>query len=614
MPILAVLAFGPALRERFTMLLLAVLTFGGDADLLRVPTGTPVAVRTEVGRATAVDLPAGDAVREYGVVVGSLARKLDAVPIRVRLTETALPEAATTCDDEPTAAWTQRVRDVQRTMAARRADDAEPVRHEPSECPETRRFHLFVQEDDFLDAAGYAEVTARRMAVGRSCVVYLDEQDDPASYPPETVAEIVRTFDEVVIPGAERLFGRHRDVDRDGRFAILLTHWLGELQGGKVSLGGFVRGSDFYRDVQQPFSNCCDMMYLNSDLQPGPHLRTLIAHEYTHAVTFSRHVFGHYLPGGGGRDEVAFLNEAISHLAENLLGDGWSNLDYRIATCLGQTGRYSLVVPDYYSAGLWRCHGSRGSTYLFLRWLVDVHGVDVLKRLVQSNLDGVENLEAATGRPFAALFRDWCVALHAASADAGDTVWTGDLGRRLVCGSRPMDVPQGRSAFELVGTSSQLLRVRVPAGRALRLTIEPTAPLETQVTVVPRPTGPVVDLRFVAGASARSGRLVVDHRSGPAVAWQRIGWECATLPLDTTPEWMKGGGGLDAAEVFATTASRAGDELVGDPIDLGRFAERAVTVKLVGATAEGRVVAAWADVPADRTVPLIAAGDASLAR
>src|SRR5207253_6678528 len=205
--------------------------------------------------------------------------------------------------------------------------------------------------------------------------------------------------------------GRAADVDRDGRFTILVTAWLGKLAEGKVSLGGFVRGSDFFRDLAPPFGNRCDMMYLNTDLQPGPALRTVLSHEYTHAVIFSEHVFGSYQPQEPRQDEEGWLNEGLAHIVEDGYGYSWSNLDYRISAFLSAPERYELIVPDYFSAGLFRSHGHRGAAYLFLRWCCDCYGDNLLKQLVQTNLAGTANLEAATHQRFADLFRQWTIAL-----------------------------------------------------------------------------------------------------------------------------------------------------------------------------------------------------------
>src|SRR5262249_49964380 len=146
-------------------------------------------------------------------------------------------------------------------------------------------------------------------------------------------------------------------------------------------------------------------------LKPGPHLRAVITHEYTHALVFSEHVFGKYLAEFPPADEESWLNEALAHLAEDQLGYGWSNLDYRISAFLNSPEKYSLVVADYYGSGLWRIPGIRGATYLFLRWCVDACGVDILTRLIQSNLAGINNLEVATGESFPKLFREWTAAL-----------------------------------------------------------------------------------------------------------------------------------------------------------------------------------------------------------
>ena len=73
---------------------------------------------------------------------------------------------------------------------------------------------------------------------------------------------------------------------------------------------------------------------------------------------------------------------------------------------LSRPERYQLVVEDYYAADLFRSHGNRGSTYLFLRWCVDQFGPDLLPTLVESQLRGVANLEEATGAPSASCIAD----------------------------------------------------------------------------------------------------------------------------------------------------------------------------------------------------------------
>jgi hypothetical protein len=279
-------------------------------------------------------------------------------------------------------------------------------------------------------------------------------------------------------------------VDGDGRFSVLLSPWLARLQGGRTSIGGFVRGSDFQLHIAPPFSNRCDMMYVNSQTIPGPHLRTLLIHEYAHAVSFSRRT--------GSRDghaafpeEEDWLNEALAHCAESLFDGGWTNLDYRVSRYLNDTAAYPLVVEDYYRSGLWRCHGCRGATYLFLRYCAERFGSQTLTRLIATPARGTANLELATGYPFDRLFRDWTLSLidgspgalsaketapcsQAAAGRLASLDLYGALGPWGLAGPRPRrwDLDSGPLTVELKGTSAAFVELsasRKPGVRRVHL-------------------------------------------------------------------------------------------------------------------------------------------------
>jgi hypothetical protein len=369
-------------------------------------------------------------------------------------------------------------------------------------------------------------------------------------------------------------------VDRDGRFTILLTGWLGRLQGGRVSVGGFVRGSDFWRELAAPFGNRCDMMYLNAGLEPGPHLHTLLAHEYTHAVVFSEHVFGQYLPGLLPQDEEGWLNEGLAHLAEDRAGYSWSNLDYRVSAFLSDPSRYQLVVPDYYAAGLWRNPGSRGATYLFLRWCADHHGPDLPRQLVQTNLAGVANLEAATQERFPDLFRQWSAALLLEGSGLGtDAARPGEpaaldlrrpLAGRLLCGPRFSEVglAGGREDVELAGTSAAHLLLHTPAADYARVTItaEPGTDLQVSLVRVPAGTGRLW-LRPVPGQRPGTVRLLLTACDAPvtlnAAAWER---QVPTTNRAEDTSYRPDGGDGAAREWFGLAALKEGETRASMPI------------------------------------------------
>ena len=506
-----------AARALWTLAPLALFggTAGAGQDVDRRP--APIAVAS--GHA-AFDLPAEGAGSKTLVIVSALAR--EAGPFPVRLTATAKragDSPARPLTTDPTDPGV-RIRD--------RPTSSRPGATRPA-WP-TRRFFLLVRDGDVASASNYLPIDGRLAAVGERVQVYVDPRD-ASSLDPGLVPEVVAAFDERVYPVAARRFGAAEDVDRDGRFTILVSSWLTRLAGGRYKVDGFVRGADFDVSVDQPFGNRGDMMYLSASLKPGPHLKTVIAHEYTHAVVFSRRAFP---ADGHGRlrpEEEGWLDEGLAHLVEDLHGFSRTNLDYRVSAFLSRPEGYRLVVEDYYAADLFRSHGNRGGAYLFLRWCVDRHGEDVLDRLVRSDLRGVANVEAATGRSFAALYREWTVALYLSgldpAADPGQPGRYRSIDPRgmiedwVLAGPRSARVRPGgpADAWSAAGTSTHYAIVEGPA----RVQVDGPAAAALQVTAVPLPDdlgGLDLEVRPAptaeGGVSIRARGRVARADAGPA--------------------------------------------------------------------------------------------------
>lgn len=572
----------------------------------------PLAVENE--RCECV-LPTGQKDDKYYLIFGSVSRS--AGPYRVLVQTAASSDPARLPLEVPwsNADWARHVQDLhQRVAKARRSRPPAEGYHPAAEPSRQRDFYLFTKENDFLNPTSYVTITGELRAFGRYCQVYVDrDQPDPVALQP-TVDDIIRTFDDEVYPKAKQLLGHTLDVDRDGRFTILMTGWLGKLVNGKVALGGFVRGSDFYRDLAAPFGNRCDMMYLNTDLKPGPHLRTLLAHEYTHAVIFSEHVFGFYLPEMPKQDEEGWLNEGLAHIAEDLHGYSWSNLDYRISAFLSAPERYQLVVPDYYGAGLWRSHGHRGATFLFLRWCLDRFGADLTGRLIQTNLSGVANVEAATREHFAEMFRHWSAALllsgmHGASESIVPLTHL-DLRRplegRLLCGPRLHDVPltEGREEITLNGTTAAYILLHSPGSERSRVVVSAEPGTELQVSLVRLPEKCArLSLRLESTEKLGDIRAIVTAHDAPvaltAAAWERL------VPTANRPEDTSYRAGTPAAETvrdwfgesrLEVDAPRTGRALALPPTD----DKNGWIFKVAGIDASGQPVAAWAAYAAQK--------------
>ncbi|QDU49646.1 hypothetical protein Pan110_19850 [Gimesia panareensis] len=271
-----------------------------------------------------------------------------------------------------------------------------------------RSFFLFVTDGDLADKKQYTRVTGKLIQHSPRVAIYLDEQQQTTELATGLTDEIIHLLEEQVLDQLAQQCGPLTDVDQDGRFTILLSPWLGKLQGGKTSINGFVRPSDFRENVAAPFSNHCDMLYLNSALKPGQELFDLLSHEVTHAVVSSIRTTQERTRGRILADEEDWLNEGIAHIME----PGYTNRDYRISEFYRKPESYPLIVPDYYRARLWRNHGCRGAVNLFLNWCNDLDpGRRFAYHFTHHPLTGVEKIEDLTGIPFPELFRQWSVSL-----------------------------------------------------------------------------------------------------------------------------------------------------------------------------------------------------------
>jgi hypothetical protein len=575
-----------------------------------LPAAELIPVQVRDGRCECV-LPTADPNDKYFLIVGSLSPSAGHYPVCL---ETGPADGPASLPRERPAddpAWKRRVAALAERLrrARQRGLHAGPF-PPPASPPREKTFYVFVGDREFHNPRCYAAVPAELRHLGRHCQVYVDRTRAEDDVLRATVADVVRTFDEEIHPRARELLGEALDVDRDGRFTILLTGRLARVQEGKVALDGFVRGSDFYRDLEAPFGNRCDMMYLSADLRSGPYLRTLLAHEFTHAVVFSEHVFGGFPGSAAGRDEESWLNEGLAHLMEDAHGYTWANLDYRVSAFLSDPARYRLVVPDYYGGGVWRDPGTRGAAYLFLRWCADHCGSELLRRLTQSGLYGVENLEVATQKPFADLFRAWSAAvlltgsgLEAIEVSPLRSDLRRPLGGRLLCGPRFREVAlaSDRQQFELTGTAAAYALLHTPGSPRSRLTVSASPQARLQVTLLRLPREyPRLRVSCEAAGERSAVRLRLTAHGGDAtvtgIAWERLVPE--GKPRDTSYR----------PEVDARQAVQA---WLGDPL-LRRGQARTsrdlrlpglrgdgggYVIKVVCTDEAGRRVAGWAALP-----------------
>ena len=560
-----------------------------DVDEVAWKVGLPVPIEGS-GRESRFNIPSSGIKSQTLVIVSSLARSSQDFPIRVTsrpISRAEIQPISRAHDPSPKA-----------VSVARRGLPAVPdiVTTTP---PPRRSFHLMARAGDVASASNYLAIQSKLKGLGKRVQVYLDESDE-GQVDRETVDDIIATFDGKVFPVAASNFGQARDVDADGRFTVLISSWLSRLGGGRNPVDGFVRGADLDPTLPSPFSNHCDMMYLSASLKSGPHLRTVVAHEYTHAVTFSAKAYhaddGKYC----GREEEGWIDEALAHLVEDLHGFSRTNIDYRVSGFLSRPEAYRLVVDDYYAADLFRSHGNRGGTYLFLRWCADRFGPRLIPAMIQSDKKGIENLEAATGRSFESLYRDWTVSLfmNGLSTKRG-------LVDRGAAGPRTHRVKaDGQTvSWSSAGTASRFLLIEGSVSGGVEVTVEAPASARIQMTAVRLPddlAGLDLDVKATSTSDGHPAlRATLRERNGTAVRITGLSWEPAVPAADPHAQGFHRAT-LDETAIASNLGSSrlpAHGFMESGPIASAGALPRVtpLVMKVVGTDIQGRRVAAWAD-------------------
>jgi len=580
------------------------------------------AVATEANQTT-FDLPLTDAREQYLLVVSNVARELENRKIslavepvdNVALLPYSHVDALAPCPlrSDP-GFYTSTI--------------VTPVTYTSHEA-KRRTFWLHVGGSSTENPGAYRKIDAQLQGRGQYVRVYVDRDD---RLPPRTVDAIIEQFDHSIRPMAVKSLGLPKDIDGDGTFAVLVTGWLGRLDGGAVSLGGMVNPNDFETTLEAPFSNQADVLYLNANVRPGRHLETLLAHEFAHAISCSGRQDHRPLLFASAKEE-SWLSEAISHVAENLESDNWTNLDHRVARFLETPDQTPLVVANYRSAGLWRAAGPRGSTYLFLRWCVDHYGTGLLPALIYSSRSGIANIEAATGEPFEELYRHFASDLflrtietsehstaNSSCVDLPRIDLASPLGKWGLAGPRYdswelSDPATAEREFQLRGTTSRYFIVSSSKIGPRRIHIASSPGSRLQVTLVRLPDAlPQLHLETIPTDHGK-WKLVLSNSSGTPLELSHVAWDGVDNRSGDSHRSPRCFTEDQLMTMFDDACLPGGGELVGQPQERPNWSSEPVTVQVVARDPQGRRVTAWATLnPMKAPVGVADAGTGVLRR
>jgi hypothetical protein len=281
--------------------------------------------------------------------------------------------------------------------------------------------------------------TGRVIGVTQRSVIMTDVAN-PAGYTDDELMAFGTAFDTLVYPSDVANFGAPTDVDENGgRLEIFFTHAVNE-----VGIG--VLGFEYARDLLPksgpigscPGSNVAEILYIRvpdggvTVASAKVDVLATLAHEFQHVINDGRRL---YVNTNGAPAEERWLNEGLSHIAEELLfykstgltprrnlGPQFSqNSSAYTQFMLRNFSRYFLFtsVPELQGpVGVDDEDDdleSRGAAWSFLRFAADHRAAGnetaLWQSLVNGNSSGMQNLYDHLGPDIRLLMRDWGISV-----------------------------------------------------------------------------------------------------------------------------------------------------------------------------------------------------------
>ncbi len=328
---------------------------------------------------------------------------------------------------------------------ARSADVPRASAYAPTVAPAAHRD--FSVLSSLTEPPRFARVSAGLRFGGKNVLLYVDDRS-AATYSDAELTSLGTLFDDVLYPVDRDAFGAESDIDGNGRIVVLFTPTVNALvAAADCASSGFATGFFYGFDLASaaPESNRGEIFYAMVP-DPGatyscPHSRSDVAtllpstfvHEFQHMISY-----GHHVITRSQAPEDAWLNEGLSHLAEEL---GALAFEARYPAPAGRA-RPAQIFPDsaepfiignlinsyrflrfseQYTVtscapGTFCATPERGGAWLFLRWLADAtRDPRLFDKLVHSDLRGTRNVAAVAGKSFGDLFADFATATWADS-------------------------------------------------------------------------------------------------------------------------------------------------------------------------------------------------------
>jgi hypothetical protein len=276
---------------------------------------------------------------------------------------------------------------------------------------DTKNFSL----DPIYDNNGRSQSKATLVYISDKLFIYIDDSwwkslsADDQSKAIINISNVSNEFQNNIYPKLTAVYGKEWNpgIDNDSHITVLL-HPL------RKGNGGYFNAGNEYSKIVVPASNEREMVYLNTDYISSATLSRLLAHEFTHLISFNQK------ERLSDIEEDVWLNEGRAEYSSTICGYddvyAGSNLEKRVKEFLSNPSdsitNWQGATADYASANL------------FIQYLVDQYGVNILGDSLKSGRRGIDSLNYALLKngfsdTFSDVFTNWTIAVFANNCSYG---------------------------------------------------------------------------------------------------------------------------------------------------------------------------------------------------
>ena len=267
--------------------------------------------------------------------------------------------------------------------------------------------------DKGYDASGRSIVKAVLVKSGFKANIYVDESwwnFTSQSAAESAINSLSVEFDNRIHPILTGAFGQEWDpgIDKDSKITILIQSMNGDA-------GGYFRTNDEHPKLLVTDSNEREMIYVNSKHVSDANLKSFVAHEFMHLITFNQKNVKFEV------EEDTWLNEARAEYVSTMLGynDNYEN------SYLEKRVQYFSEKPSGSLIDWQDAKYSYSRVSLFVHYLVDQYGINILVDSLHSSQVGIDSINYALQKNgfkenFFKIFIDWTITVVVNDCDYGE--------------------------------------------------------------------------------------------------------------------------------------------------------------------------------------------------